>query len=169
MKLINKKEQEKLESLTDNIEKIKITINAMNELVKQNTLDIVSASDMLKNLEKEKKELLKSSIKKFELEEMGRYFENWLDLKDDFVRKNINLWDMENKVKNYWKKDRPLSKVACPFCKEGVLEMIEAKKDICETHVVETGMSYKFKCSNECYIKESKFILITYNYTHTHC
>lgn len=83
-------------------------------------------------------------IKKFTKEEMGSWGRGmfFCDLPKDFMRKHLPLFEI------HWKKLPFKTNIQCPFCEEGILILIEIKKNICEVHMCHTGDSYTFHCSN---------------------
>lgn len=173
MILQDAQKQQHLITLKNDITNLQRTIESIQKKQKDLADKLVESINKLKELKEERRNLLDSSIKRFTAEEMGQVLEDgaWIRLSDEFVKSHLDLWELSYYLEPrvFTKAERGLTTIACPFCGNGVLELIEAEKDICETHMVETGMSYKFRCSEECFRTNHKGVLITYSYTHTYC
>ncbi len=102
-------------------------------------------------------------IREFSKNEMGRVVPDLplVFLSNDFVKNQLSFFELSQK-----KSKIPFEiDIQCPFCKNGVLTLNMLKKNICETHVVHTGDSYRFNCSNH---KECAS-MFTYTNTWMHC
>ena len=149
MKLRDSDKQAELERLSrrlDELEKVvSVKITEREKLID----DIKKNKDKIDELEKLRKELESSSVKKYDLEEMGHWYGEkmpWLELKGDFMN--------ESGIHN--------GKVACPFCDTGVLKLSKKEENICKTHGVVTSVKHEFKCSENCREKQGKYVLISY-------
>lgn len=91
-------------------------------------------------------------------------------IKDSFASKCLG--DIMSIMTPYFKigfnpyKESILTEVKCPFCEDGVLELLKKEKEICETHVCHTGDSFTFQCSKRC---KNPYILYSYSYTWRYC
>lgn len=98
----------------------------------------------------------------FEKEEMGIVVPEspFIMLSDKFVREHLHL-------SNYlWRRyTTPIQlDICCPFCKDGLMIIVEMKKDFCEVHECRTGDSYTLRCNNvDC------LAFFAYSHTFLYC